>query len=445
MSEPSAVVIYHGDSCQDGFGAAYVAWTQLGDQAIYHPVFYNGKAPWPDVRGKDVWVLDYALPIDIYEKMKGEARTLRQLDHHKTAKEKYAAHGCTDPNCLFDMDHSGAMLAWNHFRPDQPAPKFLENIQDFDLWRFELETTVPFARGSRTRPMTFSEWDTFQSPVIHADIIQDGRVLEAQWSHWMNQLANEAIPITLAGETGWIVQSNGAFRSELGNLLAKRDDTYGWLWHGRANGEIACSLRSHNHPCDHLAHRFVGGGGHAHAAGFGLASFADMQALLPPGQASASPVPRWAPSPSRSSDEVSHALAILAKVESWQGEEAGLSLRVDGRAGGQFPPLTTPDARVAAGRLLVAQRQQVAATVMAEAKITSITEHGHTAAWVLADGTVDEEVVEGLLAAGHQAVQTVRMTATGWQATAYGDPVWVARAWPDAEGFPTSRRRASPR
>ena len=68
MIEASSVnvVIYHAD-CTDGFGAAYSAWKLLGNRAEYHAC-KHGTTP-PDVKGKNVVVLDFAFNNATTKKM----------------------------------------------------------------------------------------------------------------------------------------------------------------------------------------------------------------------------------------------------------------------------------------------------------------------------------------------------------------------------------------
>lgn len=444
------VVIYHGDGCFDGFGAAFVAWQELGDRAIYHPVFYGahpGDGSWPDIRGKHVLVVDYALPVSMVEEVRAQAASFTQLDHHDTAYQIYKAHDCCGNGCLFDLDHSGVMLAWQHFHGHAPAPNFVRNLEDQDLWRFRHETTIPFSRGARTRPMTFESWSTFSDPEVYAQVVRDGRVLEAQWCHWMHEVAAEAVPVDLLGEKGLMVGANGAYRSELGNLLASRSGTYGMMWHGRATGEVACSLRSIDVPCKPLGQR-LGGGGHDHASGFRRPSVDNLKELVGADwDLNAAPVWAGEPSPVRLSED-ERADAAWERVDRWQRAPDALQItRVDGRPVGEWPTLTTAQERRAAGRLLEAHRQQIIGSVITDAVIEPIPgDTGQpdvgTRATVFTDSTLLTEVAERLLDQGHLAVQTVRITRDGVERRAHGAAENVLAAWPDVRGIDAVRRHA---
>ena len=82
--EPTSVncVIYHAD-CTDGFGAAYSAWKQLGNRAEYHACKHG--TPPPDVKGKNVVILDFSFNNATTKQMIEEANSLLVIDHHKSA------------------------------------------------------------------------------------------------------------------------------------------------------------------------------------------------------------------------------------------------------------------------------------------------------------------------------------------------------------------------
>ena len=74
MIEPSSVdcVIYHAD-CTDGFGSAYSAWKLLGNRAEYYACKHG--TPPPDVKGKNVVILDFAFNNPTTKKMIEDANT----------------------------------------------------------------------------------------------------------------------------------------------------------------------------------------------------------------------------------------------------------------------------------------------------------------------------------------------------------------------------------
>ena len=53
------------------------------------------------------------------------------VDHHITAKERLIGHGHEkEQNYHFDMNKSGARLAWEFFFPDKEVPLLIRHIED---------------------------------------------------------------------------------------------------------------------------------------------------------------------------------------------------------------------------------------------------------------------------------------------------------------------------
>ena len=150
MIEPTSIdfVIYH-KSCTDGFGAAYSAWKLLGSKAQYHAASH-GETP-PDIAGKCVAILDFSYKNDVTKQMIKSAKDLIVIDHHKSAMVEL--HDIS--NTHFDMTKSGAMLAWEFFHPGKEPPKFINYIEDRDLWKWELPYSKEFAAAFDMVPFEF--------------------------------------------------------------------------------------------------------------------------------------------------------------------------------------------------------------------------------------------------------------------------------------------------
>ena len=135
------LVLYHAH-CNDGFGAAWVAHRVFGDGADYVPV-HHGDPPPRSYPGREVLVLDFAYPRDVLLEMHEKATSLLVLDHHVTAQRDLEGLDWA----VFDLEHSGAVLAWKHFFPDEATPWLLEYVEDKDLWTWKL----PNSERSRRR------------------------------------------------------------------------------------------------------------------------------------------------------------------------------------------------------------------------------------------------------------------------------------------------------
>jgi oligoribonuclease NrnB/cAMP/cGMP phosphodiesterase (DHH superfamily) len=131
-------VLYHA-SCLDGFGAALCAWKHLRDEAIYIPCQYGNAVPEMKI-GSRVFILDFSFPRDIMVNLI-EKHRVTCLDHHKTAQEALLGLGDIRTRITFDMNKSGAMLAWEYFNPGEKPPVLIEILQDRDLWLWERDDT----------------------------------------------------------------------------------------------------------------------------------------------------------------------------------------------------------------------------------------------------------------------------------------------------------------
>ena len=174
MIEPNSVnlVIYHAE-CSDGFGAAYSAWKCLGKKAEYHAA-KHGSSP-PDVAGKTVAILDFSYNNITIKNMIEEADGLIVIDHHKSAMIEL--HDIS--NTHFDMTKSGAMLAWEFFHPGKECPKFIQYIQDRDLWTWELEYSKEFSAAFDMVPFEFEEFEKFEDSSVFDDACKRGSYILA--------------------------------------------------------------------------------------------------------------------------------------------------------------------------------------------------------------------------------------------------------------------------
>lgn len=261
---PAPLVLYHSH-CIDGFGAGWAAWRQLGDRAEYRPVSHDEPPPdVGDVDGRPLAILDFSYPRDTLLELADRASELRVIDHHKTARE--ALEGLEF--CSFDMDKSGAVLAWEHFHPDEPVPELLLYVQDKDLWQWRLSGTAEIIAAIRSYPMDFARWSRWVDDwkTHREELLEEGAAILRYEREIVNTLVEGASEQTLAGYRILAVNAP-LLQSEVANVLAE-GRPFGVAWH-EAKGRRYFSLRSREGGIDvaDLARRF-GGGGHARAAGF---------------------------------------------------------------------------------------------------------------------------------------------------------------------------------
>jgi len=261
------LILYHGD-CDDGFGAAYAAWLCLGDEAEYRAVYYGDAIAPERLLERKVFILDFSFPPDVMGAMAQQAAKIVLLDHHKSAAAQWAdAEPIANVEILFDMDRSGAQIAWDYFHPRLARPGLIDHIGDRDLWRFNMADTKAFCAGLSLIPTSFESWqDAAAQP---ADLITKGRtVLEVLQRQIDGALRKDLRPVTLCGYPGLATNAIGN-ASEIGQAIAKRSGSFSLTYFIRGD-EVICSLRSLA-PFDvSLIATHYGGGGHAQASGFTL-------------------------------------------------------------------------------------------------------------------------------------------------------------------------------
>lgn len=266
--EKSSVVFYH-EKCPDGFAAAAVAFRVLGNSAEYIPCAYY-KKPAFDVRGKDVYILDFSFSADILDEMGKEAKSLVLLDHHESAQKTLSRY---KPLCCgrihFDMKHCGAMLAWHHFYPGEPAPFMLKAVESRDLWRWNVPGDKEFLAWLDIQPMELELWASLMDQVPD-DAQERGAAYMEKERRIVLDIAELALPVRIDGVQGMMVQCPPTLASDVGALLARKCGTFALVWRTLPDQRVKCSLRSvDGFNALEIAERF-GGGGHKNACSFNI-------------------------------------------------------------------------------------------------------------------------------------------------------------------------------
>lgn len=259
---PETYVLYHAP-CHDGFGAAWAVWNALGDAATYLPVSYG--QPMPDIPdGAHVAIVDFSYPRAELEALAVRAGSLIVLDHHATAQEDLVDL----PFAIFDLDKSGARLAWEHWHPHEPLPELLAYVEDRDLWRFSLPNSRAVAAAMRMHPFTFQEWDRLNAEGMHRLVVAGDAILDFIETQ-VTMICRQVRLRDLGGHTVPVVNAT-AFWSEIGEHLLSNYPyaPFAASYYDRADGQRQWSLRSRPGFDVSAVARQFGGGGHRQAAGF---------------------------------------------------------------------------------------------------------------------------------------------------------------------------------
>lgn len=259
-------VLYHA-SCPDGFGAALAAWTRYRDDAKYIPVQYG--EPLPEIEdGSEVYIVDFSYDRETLLSLKSRVETLVVLDHHKTARDALAGLDFA----TFDMDKSGAVLAWQYFHPGCATPSLFLLLQDRDLWKWELPNSRACSAYFSVIPRDFNAWNILLSESMdcrHGHWVDKGEAILAAQAIQASSLCDHAITANVRGYSVPSVNSP-LLQSEIGEELCKRfpDAPFAAVFFHLGGKEVVWSLRSRNGFDVSAVAKSMGGGGHPAAAGF---------------------------------------------------------------------------------------------------------------------------------------------------------------------------------
>lgn len=293
------VIISHAH-CMDGFTAAWVLRRE-GDEVVF--ASYGDTLP-EGLDGRDVIIVDFSWPRAVLDDLHARAKSLLVLDHHATARDDLAGA----PYAVFDMDRSGAMLAWDHVvslipPAESTHPVALANdtyrrapcalvqyVQDRDLWQHKLPKTREINAAIRIAPRTWESWETLavRLAMNPAGLIAEGAAILASGEAFVSAEITRAMAMRIEGGRvlnkgtenecgerfigrGVAVNGSPQYASDVCHALLKAHPAvdFACSWCMGSDGLLKYSLRAPEGGFNvaELA-RSYGGGGHVAAAGF---------------------------------------------------------------------------------------------------------------------------------------------------------------------------------
>jgi len=272
-NDPSPLVLYHGRSCPDGFAAALAAWLYYGGQVEMVGLDHGDTQSvddLPPLAGRAVYILDFSFTAEILRGIEQRAAKLVMLDHHKSAAEKLTGFACRCGVVHFDMDKSGARLAWEFFHPDAPLPDLVRFVEDRDIWAWKFPESAAYLAALDMEPFDLARWRDIAAftPAQAEAFMARGQAMDEKFHKLATDIAEGAQPVTFNGQQGLMVNAPGAFHSLVGELLSRRSGSFALMWTAGKGGLVKVGLRSQRgFDCIPLAES-MGGGGHAQACGF---------------------------------------------------------------------------------------------------------------------------------------------------------------------------------
>lgn len=271
------IIIYHAH-CMDGFTALWCANLYFGGN-IESFAAKNGREDIPEnIDGRDVCIVDYAYPKHILLDINKRANSLVVLDHHETSRKYLEGLDF----CQFDMNRSGAGMAWDYFFPNKPRPWIVDYVEDQDIWKWEHPDSKDICSYLNSLEKDLEQWTfLYENP---EESLEKARTFGKIINQTVDNYCNVTMGMGQLGEiAGYVVPIVNcpffAASTLLNKMCSLRLKDGSWPlfavgWHVNEYGQVKYSLRSTENPetgeafnVAELAEQF-GGGGHKKASAF---------------------------------------------------------------------------------------------------------------------------------------------------------------------------------
>lgn len=263
------LVLYH-DNCPDGFTAAWAVWKALGDTADYRAVNYGQPPLLEEAKGRRVILVDFSYPRTVLDALAEVSDHVEIYDHHKTAQADL--NDWVRGAVVFDMERSGAGIAWDVFHAAIPRPALVNYVEDRDLWRWALPDSREISELVFSIDRTFDAWSKLSDDLERgrSSMVEAGAVLLRAKRIRVKTICANVRWVTLGKLPQRIPVVNTACDfSEIGEALAEQfsDAPCGGYYFDRSD-KRQWGFRSRNGFDVSALCKEYGGGGHQAAAGF---------------------------------------------------------------------------------------------------------------------------------------------------------------------------------
>jgi oligoribonuclease NrnB/cAMP/cGMP phosphodiesterase (DHH superfamily) len=270
------VIIYHAH-CPDGATSAFCAYSKLSDSARYLPCSYHKtESIFEITEGKNLLFLDFSLKKDSFIKLQKIANRVMVLDHHLTAQTEL--EGLEDVH--IELEKCGTSLAWEFFYPGVAQPKFIEYVEDVDLWRWQKQDSYYFSLGF----YNFLKKNNFDFKVI-SNIFSDEGIsnmirmgidifssLEGRIKEACNHISLANTKFNDQPATLGFIECEKDILNDVAIYALSNMEVDGLILSYKYNDEhnkfSLRRLRNNNKIAMHKIAEQYGGGGHAHASSF---------------------------------------------------------------------------------------------------------------------------------------------------------------------------------
>ena len=252
-------ILYHAN-CYDGFASAYAAWKVLGDNANYIPVQHGDPLPEiPD--GSEVYIQDFAYSRPELLAL-SDRTSVTVLDHHKTAMNDLSGLSFA----IFNLNKSGATLAWEYWHDNSPVPELFAYIEDRDLQRLKLSESQNVHYALLSYPLNFQVWDTLTVEQLKTQ----GRIIAQFANQLIEKICSNVMFREIGGYANIPTVNSPVLMLEVKARLCEKypDAPFTAYFFDRGDGKRQWGLRANGDFDVSKVAQHLGGGGHQLDAGF---------------------------------------------------------------------------------------------------------------------------------------------------------------------------------
>ena len=264
-------LIYHGN-CPDGFMGATIFRKAAGNEVEnieFHAGVHQEAAP--DVTDKKVVFVDFSYKRPVILAMAQNAKSILIVDHHASALADLVDLPA-NVQTIFNIERSGAGLAWEVFMKQPMIPKIVLYVEASDLQKFD---TYPNVKEVVTclcsYDYDFDLWTQFlnadQDKLI-ASMMKAGRsIARKQTKDIREAIESGRHEMEIGGKRVPVVNVPYTMRLEATRLLAAGQPFAAcyYVADGYAYFELGSDAQGDD--VSQVACQY-GGGGHRHRAGF---------------------------------------------------------------------------------------------------------------------------------------------------------------------------------
>jgi len=274
--------IYH-KKCLDGLGSACAVdeYAKANDYNLSFIPMSHGYTNndvndfYEKLEGVDrIYFTDFCMRYnDMLQLMRIFKGEVIIIDHHKGVEEDLIKLKKEFSNIkyIFDNNKSGAVLAWEYFFDMDYTPDMIYNIQDRDLWRFELNDTKIIT--SYLFEFIDEDVSIFKSKLYNkATALSIGIILcqkrEKTISNIVKDFKDKYLILKCKSLPSLKIFNQYEYKSELGNIFSEDFNEPVGIFHIEGNN-VCLSIRScdkQKYTANEYAKQF-GGNGHKNASG----------------------------------------------------------------------------------------------------------------------------------------------------------------------------------